>query len=96
MFHKTICFEKKSHLFYMNIGKKKKKRLSHCLIFLMYKKALFSAMGSIFSNGHRFNKTERPVHCVKFDKDLSPDLCLRNRKKIMYMAFLCWSVWVII
>lgn len=80
----------------MNIGKKKKKRLSHCLIFLMYKKALFSAMGSIFSNGHRFNKTERPVHCVKFDKDLSPDLCLRNRKKIMYMAFLCWSVWVII
>lgn len=79
----------------MNIGKKKK-RLSHCLIFLMYKKALFSAMGSIFSNGHRFNKTERPVHCVKFDKDLSPDLCLRNRKKIMYMAFLCWSVWVII
>lgn len=39
MFHKTICFEKKSHLFYMNIGLKK--GLSHCLIFLMYKKAPF-------------------------------------------------------
>lgn len=31
----------------MNIGKKKK--LSHCLIFLMYKKAPFSAIGSILA-----------------------------------------------
>lgn len=93
MFHKTICFEK-NLIYFTRISVKK--GLSHCLIFLMYKKAPFSAIGSIFSNGHRFNKTERPVHCVKFDKDLSPDLCLRNRKKIMYMAFLCWSVWVII
>lgn len=93
MFHKTICFEK-NLIYFTRISVKK--GLSHCLIFLMYKKAPFSAIGSIFSNGHRFNETERPVHCVKFDKDLFPDLCLRNRKKIMYMAFLCWSVWVII
>lgn len=53
----------------MNIGKKKK-GLLYCLIFLMYKKVLFFVMGLIFSNGYRFNKIERLVYCVKFDKDL--------------------------
>lgn len=42
-------------------------------------------IGLIFSNGYRFNKIERLVYCVKFDKDLFLDLCLRNWKKIMYM-----------
>lgn len=78
----------------MNIGKKKK--LLYCLIFLMYKKVLFFVIGLIFSNGYSFNKIERLVYCVKFDKDLFLDLCLRNWKKIIYMVFLCWLVWVII
>lgn len=69
----------------MNIGKKKK--LLYCLIFLMYKKVLFFVIGLIFSNGYSFNKIERLVYCVKFDKDLFLDLCLRNWKKNYLYGF---------
>lgn len=58
-------------------------------------KALFSAIGFIFSYGPSFYYTDGPPNWVKFHKDISPDTCLIKNRKILYEFYICSGVWII-
>lgn len=57
------------------------------LIFFMYEKASFSAIGSIFRNSLSFYNTDVPAKWVKFDNET----CLRNHN-FFRILLMCWSM----
>lgn len=66
------------------------------LIFLMYKKASFSAITYIFSSGTCFSNTDGPADWVNYHKNLSSYTCLNIWKKICKYLIVVWNITLIL
>lgn len=66
------------------------------LIFLMYKKASFSAITYIFSSGTCFSNTDGPADWVNYHKNISSHTCLKIWKKICKYLVVVWNITLIL